>query len=205
MAAARASIITGKTMQLTVKGKQLDVGDALKSHVEATLLNVFGKYFGNPLEANVVLSREAHLYRAHIGVHIGRGLNMQSQADAEAPYAAFDVAADHLAKRLRRHKGRLRDHHRSEPPVTEVGAQYILANSADDEEAPAEDKDGAPVTIVESVEIPTLTVGEAVMRLDLANGVAMMFRNRIHGELNMVYRRTDGTIGWVDPRANPAS
>lgn len=205
MAAARASIITGKTMQLTVKGKQLDVGDALKSHVEATLLNVFGKYFGNPLEANVVLSREAHLYRAHIGVHIGRGLNMQSQADAEAPYAAFDVAADHLAKRLRRHKGRLRDHHRSEPPVTEVGAQYILANSGDDEEAPAEDKDGAPVTIVESVEIPTLTVGEAVMRLDLANGVAMMFRNRIHGELNMVYRRTDGTIGWVDPRANPAS
>lgn len=192
-------------MQLTVKGKQLDVGDALKAHVESSLETVFGKFFGNPIEAQVVLSREAHLYRAHIGVHIGRGLNMQSQADAEAPYAAFDVAAEHLAKRLRRHKGRLRDHHRSEPPATEIGAQYILANSGDDDEAPAEDKNGAPVTVVESVEIPTLTVGEAVMRLDLANGIAMMFRNRSHGELNMVYRRADGTIGWVDPRANPSS
>lgn len=191
-------------MQLTVKGKQLDVGDALKAHVESSLETVFGKYFGKPIEAQVVLSREAHLYRAHIGVHIGRGLNMQSQADAEAPYAAFDIAAEHLAKRLRRHKGRLRDHHRSEPPATEIGAQYILANSGEDDEAPAEDKNGAPVTVVESVEIPTLTVGEAVMRLDLANGIAMMFRNRSHGELNMVYRRADGTIGWVDPRANPS-
>lgn len=203
--AACASFLNGKPMLLTVKGKQLDIGDALKSHVESSLENVFGKYFGTPLEANVVLSREAHLYRAHIGVHIGRGLNMQSQADAEAPYAAFDMAADHLARRLRRYKSRLRDHHRSEPPATEIGAQYILANNADDEEAAAEDKNGSPVTIVESVDIPTLTVGEAVMRLDLANGVAMMFRNRSHGELNMVYRRTDGTIGWVDPRTNPSS
>jgi ribosomal subunit interface protein len=192
-------------MQLTVKGKHLDVGDALKSHVATSLEGVFGKYFGNPIEANVVLSREAHLYRAHISVHIGRGINMQSQADAEAPYTAFDSAADHLSKRLRRHKRRLRDHHRTAPPATELGAQYILSGDIDADEAPAEDKNGAPVTIVESVEIPTLSVGEAVMRLDLANGVAMMFRNRTHGELNMVYRRSDGTIGWVDPRATPAA
>lgn len=192
-------------MQLTVKGKQLDIGDALKSHVETSLLSVFGKYFGNPIEANVVLSREAHLYRAHIGVHIGRGLSMQSQADAEAPYTAFDAAADHLAKRLRRYKRRLRDHHRSEPPATEIGAQYILAAEADIDEPAAEDKNGAAVTIVESVEIPTLSVEEAVMRLDLANEAAMMFRNRTHGEFNMVYRRSDGTIGWVDPRATPAA
>jgi ribosomal subunit interface protein len=191
-------------MQLTVKGKQLDIGDALKSHVETSLKNVFGKYFGNPIEANVVLSREAHLYRAHIGVHIGRGIRMQSQADAEAPYAAFDAAAEHLAKRLRRYKRRLRDHHRSEPPATEVGAQYILAADTGAEEA-AEDKNGAAVTIVESVEIPTLSVGEAVMRLDLTNEAAMMFRNRTHGEFNMVYRRSDGTIGWVDPRATPVA
>ena len=192
-------------MQLTVKGKHLDVGDALKSHVEDSLLSVFGKYFGNPIEANVVLSREAHLYRAHISVHIGRGISMQSQADAEAPYTAYDMAAEHLAKRLRRYKGRLRDHHRAEPPVTETAAQYILAGDVDLDEPSAEDKNGAPVTVVESVEIPTLSVGEAVMRLDLGNGTAMMFRNRAHGELNMVYRRSDGTIGWVDPQATPAT
>ena len=192
-------------MQLNVKGKHLDIGDALRVHVEESLQGVFGKYFGNPIEATVVLSREAHLYRAHIGVHIGRGINMQSQADAETPYIAFDSAADHLSKRLRRHKRRLRDHHRAEPPATEVGAQYILSGDIDIDQSPAEDKNGAPVTIVESVEIPTLSVGEAVMRLDLANGTAMMFRNRTHGELNMVYRRSDGTIGWVDPRANPSA
>lgn len=193
-------------MQLTIKGKQLDVGDALKSHVETSLQGVFGKYFGNPIEANVVLSREAHLYRASIGVHIGRGLSMQSQAEAEAPYAAFDAAADHLVKRLRRYKSRLRDHHRNEPPATEVGAQYILAADSEQEGTPAEDQNGAPVIIAEmSAEIPTLSVGEAVMRLDLSNGVAMMFRNRSHGELNMVYRRSDGTIGWVDPRASRAA
>jgi ribosomal subunit interface protein len=192
-------------MQLTVKGKQLDVGDALKSHVDSSLRSVFGKYFGNPIEATVMLSREAHLYRAQISVHIGRGLSMQSQADAEAPYAAYDAAADHLAKRLRRYKGRLRDHHRAEPPATELAAQYILASDVDVDETPAEDKNGAPVTIVESVEIPTLSVGEAIMRLDLANGTAMMFRNRAHGELNMIYRRSDGTIGWVDPRATPSA
>ena len=192
-------------MQLTVKGKHLDVGDALKSHVATSLEGVFGKYFGNPIEATVVLSREAHLYRAHIGVHIGRGINMQSQADAETPYIAFDSAAEHLSKRLRRHKRRLRDHHRAEPPTTELGAQYILSGDIDADEVPTEVKNGASVTIVESVEIPTLSVGEAVMRLDLANGTAMMFRNRTHGELNMVYRRSDGTIGWVDPRANPSA
>ena len=115
-------------MQLTVKGKHLDVGDALKSHVATSLEGVFGKYFGNPIDANVVLSREAHLYRAYISVHIGRGINMQSQADAEAPYTAFDSAADHLSKRLRRHKRGLRDHHRTAPPTTEVGAQYILSD-----------------------------------------------------------------------------
>ena len=114
------------------------------------------------------------------------------------------AAAEHLAKRLRRYKRRLRDHHRSEPPATEVGAQYILAADTGAEEA-AEDKNGAAVTIVESVEIPTLSVGEAVMRLDLANEAAMMFRNRTHGEFNMVYRRSDGTIGWVDPRATPVA
>ncbi|HTO80722.1 MAG TPA: ribosome-associated translation inhibitor RaiA [Methylomirabilota bacterium] len=192
-------------MQLNVKGKHLDIGDALRVHVEESLQGVFGKYFGNPIDANVVLSREAHLYRAQISVRIGRGISMQSQADAEAPYAAYDVAADNLAKRLRRYKRRLRDHHRTEAP-TEPAAQYILAGDTAEGDAPVEDSNGAPVIIAEmSTDIPTLSVGEAVMRLDLSSGVALMFRNRAHGELNMVYRRPDGTIGWVDPRGNASA
>ncbi len=189
-------------MQLSVSGKQLDVGDALRTHVEESLTSVFGKYFGNPIEANVVFSRDAHLYRAQINVHVGRGIAMMSQSDADAPYAAFDLAADHLAKRLRRYKRRLRDHHRSEPP-SEAATHYVVAGDAEDGGPAAESDNAAPVIIAEiATQIPTLSVGEAVMRLDLANGVAMMFRNRAHGELNMVYRRADGTIGWVDPRGN---
>jgi ribosomal subunit interface protein len=188
-------------MQLTITGKQLDVGDALRSHVESSLRAVFGKYFGNPIEANVVLSRDAHLYRVQISGHIGRGILLQSQAEADAPYAAFDAAADHIAKRLRRYKRRLRDHHRA--VVDSMPAQqYILAP----EPAESEDTDrvdGKPVVIAEmSAEIPTLSVSEAVMRLDLAEGVAMLFRNRAHGELNMIYRRPDGHVGWVDPAGN---
>lgn len=196
-------------MQLTVKGKQLDVGDALRSHVDESLRAIFGKYFGNPIEATVVLSREAHLYRAQLSVHVGRGILLQSQAEADAPYAAFDNAADHLAKRLRRYKRRLRDHHRQEVE-TLPAAQYILAPEPEEEseggaegEPAAADGGAQPVVVAEmTAEIPTLSVSEAVMRLDLADTAAMMFRNRAHGGLNMVYRRPDGNVGWVDPRGN---
>jgi ribosomal subunit interface protein len=169
------------------------------------MANLFDKYFGDAIEANVMLSREAHLYRAQIGAHIGRGIDMHSQADADTPYVAFDLAAAHLGKRLRRYKRRLRDHHRSETPI-ETGAQYILAGEDGDTEPSAEANNGSPVIVAEmATKIPTLSVSEAVMRLDLQNGIAMMFRNSAHGELNMVYRRNDGTIGWVDPRGNPSN
>ncbi len=190
-------------MKLTVTGKQLDVGDALRSHVGDALRGVLGKYFGNPIEANVVLSRDAHLYRVQISVHVGRGILLQSQAEADAPYAAFDAAADHIAKRLRRYKRRLRDHHRAAVD-TMPAQQYILAPApADDDDVESGRIDGKPFVIAEmSAEIPTLSVSEAVMRLDLADGTAMLFRNRAHGELNMVYRRPDGHVGWVDPAGN---
>jgi len=188
-------------MNLTVKGKQLDVGDALRGHVAESLAAVLGKYFSNPVEATVILSREAHLYRAQLSVHVGRGILLQSQANADQPYAAFDSAADKLAKRLRRYKRRLRDHHRAE--IEEQRARhYVLAPEPDEAEELAE-VDGTPVVVAEMVSgIPTLTVGEAVMRLELADESAIMFRNRAHGGLNMVYRRRDGNVGWVDPKGN---
>jgi ribosomal subunit interface protein len=189
-------------MQLTVKGKQLDVGDALRSHVAESLNGIFGKYFGNPIEATVVLSREAHLYRAQVTVHVGRGILLQGQADAEQPYTAYDGAADKVAKRMRRFKRRLRDHHRAEI-VMQRAQHYVLAAEAEETGDEPDEVDGKPAVIAEMVaDIPTLTVGEAVMRLELADEGAIMFRNRAHGGLNMVYRRTDGNVGWVDPRDN---
>lgn len=199
-------------MQVTVKGKQLDVGDALRGHVTETLTNQVGKYFGNPLEATVVLSRDAHLYKADIQVHVGRGILVQANAEATEPYPAFDEAADKVAKRLRRHKRRLKDHHRSAGAVADEAPmrarKYIIEGPADDLEGSDGDTsmqgadDGhAPVVVAEmETAIDMLTVSEAVMRMDLADLPALMFRNRAHGGLNMVYRRPDGNVGWVDPQ-----
>ena len=195
-------------MQLSVKGKQLDVGDALRTHISGAMSRILDKYFGDAIVARVTVSREAHLYRASVSAHVGRNILLEAQGEAPEPYPAFDAAADRLSKRLRRHKRRLRNHHK-EPPVglePMSAQQYILAGpeTAEDETAQsalnAEDR---PMVVAEmTAEIPSLTVSEAVMRMDLADVPAMMFRNSAHGGLNMIYRREDGNIGWLDPRGN---
>ncbi|HZT20260.1 MAG TPA: ribosome-associated translation inhibitor RaiA [Dongiaceae bacterium] len=187
-------------MQLIVKGQQIDVGDALREHVRASLAGMFGKYFGDAIDGTVIFSRDAYLLRASVKVHVGRGIMAQSEATAEQAYAAFDMAAERLAKRLRRHKRRLRDHHKL-PLETRPAAHYVLAPDSEDSEADA--AEGRPAVIAEmAAEIATLTVREAVMRLDLEDNGALLFVNRAHGGLNMVYRRPDGNIGWVDPKGN---
>ena len=191
-------------MQLSVKGKQLNVGDALRSHVSDSLSRILGKYFGDAIEVGVTLARDGQMYRAVVAVHIGRGIQIQAQGDADQPYPAFDTAAEHLAKRLRRYKSRLRDHHKrsSRTAETLLAQQYILA-SDDDQETAEDEVDGNPAVVAEmTTEIASLTVSEAVMRMDLADQPALMFRNSSHGGLNMIYRRSDGNIGWIDPRGN---
>lgn len=198
------------SMQLTVTGKRIDVGDALRRHIEASLTSILGKYFGTAIEAHVVLAREAHLTRAEISVHIGRGIEVNGHAAAPEIYPAFDASADRVAKRLRRYKRRLRDYHakaRDRAAATERAIDRVLApivEEADGEEFEGA-ADGAPAVIAEmSKELPHLTVGEAVMRMDLADSPVLLFRNRSHGELNLVYRRADGNIGWIDPELDPA-
>ncbi len=191
-------------MQLSVKGKQLNVGDALRSHVSDSLSRILGKYFGDAIEVGVTLARDGQMYRAVVAVHIGRGIQIQAQGDADQPYPAFDTAAEHLAKRLRRYKSRLRDHHKrsSRTAETLLAQQYILA-SDDDRETAEDEVDGNPAVVAEmTTEIASLTVSEAVMRMDLADQPALMFRNSSHGGLNTIYRRSDGNIGWIDPRGN---
>lgn len=187
-------------MNLTVKGKNIDVGDALRTHVSEALDHGIAKYFGNPIEATVTFAKESHLFVTDVSVHIGRNIQMHAESSADQAYIAFDRAMEHLTKRLRRHKRRLRDHHRAEIESFRA-AQYILAPEEEEGDAHAANGSEAPAVIAEmQTEIPSLTVGEAVMRLDLSNLKAIMFLNRAHGGLNMVYRRNDGNIGWVDPR-----
>ena len=195
-------------MQLSVKGKQLDIGSALRVHVETSLERILGKYFGDAIVARVTLSREAHLYRASVSAHVGRNILLEAQGEAGEPYPAFDAAAGRLSKRLRRHKRRLRNHHKESPVELEslAAQKYILVgpgNENPDGEESRGDSDDQPMVVAEmTAEISSLTVSEAVMRMDLADLPAMMFRNSAHGGLNMIYRRDDGNIGWLDPRGN---
>ena len=196
-------------MQLSVKGQQLDIGDALRDHVEASLEHILGKYFGDAIDARVTMSREGHLYKAVVSAHVGRNIQLEARGEANDPYPAFDGAAERLSKRLRRHKRRLRDHHKE--PAREIDSQraqqYILAGEEEDQEdETVGEMDGKPVVVAEmAAEVPSLTVSEAVMRLDLGDLPAFMFRNSAHGGLNMIYRRADGNIGWLDPDGNQES
>lgn len=193
-------------MQLSVKGQQLDVGDALRTHVGDSLSRILDKYFGDAIDCAVTMSREGHLYRAVVSAHVGRGIKLEAQGEANEPYPAFDAAAERLSTRLRRYKRRLRDHNNKVVDMdgTPLPAQqYILAGEGEDQQGEESGGDNQPVVVAEmTTEIPTLTVSEAVMHMDLGDLPAMMFRNTAHGGLNMIYRRSDGNIGWIDPRGN---
>jgi ribosomal subunit interface protein len=201
-------------MQLTATGKQIEIGEALRRHIEASLNSTLEKYFKTAIEAHVVVSREAHLTRAEVSIHIGRGIVVNAHAATGEAYTAFDAAAERVAKQLRRYKRRLRDYHakaRDHSVASERAMAYVLApipEETESEEAPTADAvdqgGGGPAVIAEmSTELPRLTVGEAAMRMDLADAPVLLFRNRSHGELNLVYRRSDGNIGWIDPELDP--
>lgn len=191
-------------MQLSVNGKQLDVGDAFRHYVGGELPTIVAKYFENATDAQVTLSRETHAFRADIQVHVGRGIVVRGHALGADAHAAFDAAAEHVAKRLRRYKRRLHDHHsrRMGKEQAERALQYVL--QAESEEAPEPEVSGeAHPLVIAEMETPLeeLSVSEAVMRMDLGGTPALLFRNSAHGGLNMVYRREDGNVGWVDPHS----
>lgn len=185
-------------MQLTVKGMHLDVGDSLREHVRASLIHSAGKYFGEPVEATVVFTKEKnHRYNAAISLHVGHGIVLESEGEANDPYPAFDGASQRLTKRLARYKDRLKDHHRREPLSDVVAAAYTTFSGVNENE---EEVGVDPAIIAEmQTQVPTLAVSDAVMRLELGDLPALMFKNPKHGGYNMVYRRKDGNIGWVDP------
>ena len=189
-------------MQITVSGKQVDLSDALRVRVSEHLDTIAGKYFDHAIEAHVTFSRARSFFTCDINVHAGRGLTLRGEGEAADAHGAFDDAAEHIAKRLRRYRRRVNEHARDsasrERP--QAGRRYVLRQ---DEDAPAEvdGQSAAFATVIaETVtEIAVLSVGEAVMRMDLADQQALMFRNSASGELNVVYRRSDGHIGWIDP------
>jgi hypothetical protein len=149
----------------------------------------------------VVFSRVTHQFHCECVIHLSTGLNAQAKGHASEIYAAFESCREKMEKQLRRYKRRLRSHHRDRTAPVEFdgGSSYILAASEETEDADLETLQ--PVVIAEmETKIPSITVGEAVMQLELAGQRMLVFRNEGHGGVNVVYRRDDGNIGWIDPR-----
>lgn len=192
-------------MQITVSGKQVDLSDALRVRVSDHLDTIAGKYFDQALEANVTFSRARSFFTCDINVHAGRGLTLRGEGEAGDAHSAFDDAAEHIAKRLRRYRRRVNDHARdlANRARPEAARQYVLRQDEDGQPNGVDSHSDVPAyatVIAESqAEINTLSVGEAVMRMDLADQPVLMFRNSATTELNVIYRRTDGHIGWIDP------
>ncbi len=188
-------------MRIQVSGKQIDVGDALRGHVEERLSESIGKYFDRPVEAIVIFSKQGHEFVADSSVHLPTGLNVQAKARAAEVYAAFDGAVERMEKQLRRYKRRLREHRGpSSGQMAAEASSYILAGGQDHDES-EEPATLQPVIVAEmATKVPHLSVGEAVMHMELAGAQILVFRNEAHGGVNVVYMRDDGNIGWIDPR-----
>jgi ribosomal subunit interface protein len=187
-------------MLYQISGKQIDIGEALQTHVKDELSSVVGKYAERPIDANVVFSRNAHEFVCETTIHLSTGLTAQAKAHATEIYAAFDSCCDKMEKQLRRYKRRLKDHHRdrAEPVELMGAASYILASSEHEEDAEPESLQ--PMIIAEmETQIPSISVGEAVMQMELAGAPLLVFRNEKTGKINVVHTRDDGNVGWIDP------
>lgn len=188
-------------MKLMISGVHVDVGDSFRQHVEDSLSAFNEKHGLNPVEVSVQMTKEVvYKFQIDISYHMGRGLIIRGRGEGEDAHFCLERALHMVAERVHRQKRRLVAHHRQagqrlnpEAPYYVLAAEEPL-NGVDDQESLA-----PPVIAETKAEVPTLTVSEAVMRLDLSETPAMLFYNEGHGRLNMVYRRGDGNIGWVDP------
>jgi ribosomal subunit interface protein len=194
-------------MRIQVAGRQMDVGEALRARIEGDLAFAVGKYFNRATDAVVTVGKNGGAGIAvDCAVHLPSGISLQTEGHGGDAHSAFDDALSKLEKRVRRYKRRLRNHHGNgkSPLPAEDAAAYVLAPLHEDEDA-AEDaargaEEAAPLVIAETiVSVRTMTVSTAVMQLDLSENPALLFRNAAHGGLNLVYRRADGNVGWVDP------
>ena len=193
-------------MHIQVKGKQIDIGAALTEHVESQLTSAVGKFFDRPVDAAVTFSKDARsLLRCEAHVHLPTGLTVQASGTGRDAYGAFDQSAERLEKQLRRYKRRLRDHHQSRrDPIDMMPAQAYVLQAPQFEEEKDEPESLQPVIIAEQSDgVPSLSVGEAIMQMELADRAFLMFRHDVSGNVNLVFRREDGNVGWLDPA--PAS
>jgi ribosomal subunit interface protein len=191
-----------EAMTLRVSGKNMDVGDALRGKAEEHFNSVVGKYFDGGYDGHLTLTPDGIGFRADCVVHLDSGAMLQASAQGGDATSAYEIMATNIEKRLRRYNRRLKQRPKG-AAVDGFTAQYTVFGSSDalDEL----DEDYAPPVVAETTKsLREMSVEEAVMELDLSGGQVVMFRHAGHGGLNVVYRRSDGNIGWIDPALGTA-
>jgi len=189
-------------MPFRISGKNLDIGEALRERVNARIAEALGKYFDGGYSGHVTVEKEGFGFRTECAIHLDSGMTLHTEANAADAYASADQAALRIEKRLRRYKRRLKDHHAARTngaAVIDAPSYVIEAPAADDD---AEVTEFNPVIVAESTTaLRQLSVSEAVLELDLTGAPVVVFRHGSHGRVNIVYRRPDGNVGWIDPPA----
>ncbi len=186
-------------MEIRISGHQIETGEALRAHAQDRMTAIVDKYFSRALSSGVTFGKApANAFRCDIVTHVTQGLILKGSAIAHDAHVALDQAAEKIDKQLRRYKRRLKDRHEQSAHAQreEEAAYTVFVEAPAEEEVPAD----APVIIAETrVDVPEASVSDAVMMLDLRNTNALLFKNAGTGKHNMVYRRGDGSIGWVEP------
>ena len=183
-------------MTIQITGKNLDVGDALRDYTQGRIVDMLEKYVGRSFPGHIRIEKNKNDFSTNCSVDLWSGLSLHSHGTSDDAHTSVDMALERLDKRLRRYKSRLRDHRQN--AAAELAATDYLVEHEGDEEIKSEDIN--PVIIAEKQTIiRELPVSDAVMELDLANRPFLLFKNAAHGRINVVYRREDGNIGWIDP------
>lgn len=192
-------------MRFSVTGRHVDISDAFRASAEEGLKAFCEKYQVEPVESWIVISKDGFSFMVEVKLHLSRNVDLVSSCHHTDAYAGIEGALDILGKRIRRHKKRVADHHKRHDfhGEKEVTPYYVLNGSIlSSEEEDTTGEELAPAIVAEvSANIPTLSVGDAVMRMDLSESNAFIFRNSQNRRINFVYRRKDGNIGWMDPNA----
>jgi ribosomal subunit interface protein len=194
-------------MTIKVTGKNVDAGDAFTSYVSDKISTVLGKYIGPNIAGHVRLEKERSQFRTGCSLKLSSGLVIEANGEGGDAYSSADAAVEHLETRVRRHKRRLKSHHAPRNGTADrdtAARDYTVRVHETDDEGLADT--ATPVIIAEAVrEISEMAVSEAVMQLDVTEKTFLLFRNASHGELNIVYRRADGNIGWIDPKSGESA
>lgn len=193
-------------MSVRVSGKHMEIGEAFRSRIEDVIDNAIGKYFDGGFSSQVTVEKAGSRFTSDCKIHLDTGVVLQATGQAQEPQAAFDASAERIEKRLRRYKRRLKDHHSGGANGNDTYAEVayrVMDSGGDTDEEVADDY--APAIIAEGTkQIRTMTVASAVMALDLTDNPVMVFKNAGTNALGIVYRRSDGNIGWIDAAGSPS-